>query len=64
MRNRFSNIKSSLNDQATLSVSYNKAGDVQRAQGNLKDALNAYQASLAVIERLTKSNPGNAKSTS
>jgi hypothetical protein len=33
---------------------------VQEAQGNLPDALNSYQASLAVRDRLTKSDPGNA----
>jgi hypothetical protein len=41
-------------------VSYERIGKVQVAQGNLPDALTAYRASLAIMERLTKSNPGNA----
>jgi tetratricopeptide (TPR) repeat protein len=41
-------------------VSYNKVGDVQVAQGNLPAALASYQASLAIRDRLAKSDPGNA----
>jgi hypothetical protein len=33
---------------------------VQVAQGKLADALAAYQARLAIAERLAKSDPGNA----
>ena len=32
-----------------------------RAQGNLPAALAAYQASLAIFERLAKADPGNAE---
>ena len=41
-------------------MSYEKVGDVQVAQGKLPDALASYQASLAIRERLAKSDPGNA----
>jgi tetratricopeptide (TPR) repeat protein len=46
--------------QNDLSVSYNKVGDVQVAQSNLPAALTSYRASLAIRERLAKSDPGNA----
>ena len=38
----------------------NNVGDVQVAQGNLPAALTSYQASLAIMDRLAKSDPGNA----
>ena len=37
-----------------------QVGNVQRAQGNLSAALASYQACLALTDRLTKSDPGNA----
>ena len=43
-----------------LSVSYNRIGDVQVAQGDLAGALTSYRDSLAIAERLAKSDPGNA----
>ena len=46
--------------QRDLSVSYEKVGNVQVAQGNLPAALTSYQAGLAIRERLAKSDPGNA----
>lgn len=46
--------------QLDLSVSYNKVGDVQTAQGDLPAALTSYQVTVAIIERLAKSDPGNA----
>ena len=46
--------------QRDLSVSHNKIGDVQQAQGDLAAALASYQASLAIAERLAKADPGNA----
>ena len=46
--------------QRDLSVSHDKIGDVQRAQGDLAAALTSYQASLAIAERLAKADPGNA----
>ena len=39
---------------------YNKVGDVLVAQGNLPEALNSFRDSLAIAERLAKSDPGNA----
>ncbi|PPC98054.1 MAG: hypothetical protein CTY36_11050, partial [Methylocystis sp.] len=46
--------------QRDLSVSYIKVGDVLVAQGNLPDALKAFKDSLAIREKLTKADPGNA----
>ena len=46
--------------QRDLSVSYDKVGNVQVAQGNLPEALASYQASFAIRERLAKSDPSNA----
>jgi tetratricopeptide (TPR) repeat protein len=46
--------------QRALSVSYNKVGDVQRAQGTLPEALKSYRDSLAIADRLAKADPGNA----
>ena len=46
--------------QRDLSVSYEKVGDVQMAQGDLAGALKSYRDSLAIAERLAKSDPGNA----
>jgi predicted negative regulator of RcsB-dependent stress response len=43
-----------------LSVSFNKIGEVQAAQGDLAAALTSYQASLAIRERLSAADPGNA----
>ena len=41
-------------------MSYNKIGDVQVAQGDLAGALKSYSDSLAIADRLAKSDPGNA----
>ena len=46
--------------QRDLSVSYEKAGNVQMAQGDLAGALKSYSGSLAIAERLAQSDPGNA----
>ncbi|HXN88448.1 MAG TPA: hypothetical protein VN890_03705 [Methylocella sp.] len=46
--------------QRDLSVSYNRVGNVQNAQGDLKAARQSYQDSLAIRVRLAKSDPGNA----
>ncbi len=46
--------------QRDLSVSHNKIGDVQVAQGDLPAALTSFQASLASVERLAEADPGNA----
>ena len=40
--------------------SYDRIGDVQVAQGDLAGALKSYRDSLAIIDRLAKSDPGNA----
>ena len=47
-------------DSRDLSVSQEKIGDVQFAQGNLPAALTSYQASHDIFERLAQSDPGNA----
>jgi tetratricopeptide (TPR) repeat protein len=46
--------------QRDLSVAYDEVGNVLVAQGNLRDALQAYRDSLAIRERLAKADPGNA----
>ena len=46
--------------QRDLSVTHNKIGNVQVAQGDLPAALTSYQASLAIRDRLAKADPGNA----
>ena len=46
--------------QRDLSVSHERIGEVQQAQGDLAAALTSYQASLAIAERLAKADPGNA----
>ena len=43
-----------------LSVSYDKVGDVQLAQGNLPEALKSFRDGLAIRDRLAKADPGNA----
>jgi tetratricopeptide (TPR) repeat protein len=43
-----------------LAVSYEKVGDVLVAQGNLPEALKFYRDSLAIRDRLAKSDLGNA----
>jgi hypothetical protein len=40
-------------------VSYERVGDVLRAQRNRADALTSYRASLAVVEHLANTDPGN-----
>ena len=47
-------------DDRDLSVSYDRIGDVQVAQGDLAGALTSYRDCLAIFDRLTKSDPGNA----
>ncbi|MGP0093251.1 MAG: hypothetical protein ACLPKB_25400 [Xanthobacteraceae bacterium] len=46
--------------QRDLSVSYNKVGDVQVAQGNLPEALKSFRDSLAIRDRLAQADPNNA----
>ena len=46
--------------QRDLSVSYDKVGDVQVAQGDLAAAMQSYRDSLAIRQRLAQSDPGNA----
>jgi tetratricopeptide (TPR) repeat protein len=46
--------------QNDLWVAFGKVGNVQVAQGALPQALASYLASLAIAERLAKSDPGNA----
>jgi hypothetical protein len=42
------------------SVSYERIGDVLKAQGNLAEALKSFRDGLAIRERLAQSDPGNA----
>lgn len=46
--------------QRTLSVGYEKVGDVQLAQGDLAGALKSYRDEVALQERLAKQDPSNA----
>ena len=43
-----------------LGVSNERIGNVQMVQGDLAGALASYRARFAVINRLAKSDPGNA----
>ncbi len=47
-------------NEAKLSEGLIWVGDVQVAQGDLAGALKSYRDSLAIMERLAKSDPGNA----
>jgi tetratricopeptide (TPR) repeat protein/pimeloyl-ACP methyl ester carboxylesterase len=47
-------------NEPDLGASYDRLGDVQVAQGDLKAALKSYSDSLAIAERLAQSDPGNA----
>ena len=42
-------------------MSYSKVGDVLKAQGNLPEALKSYRDALAIADRLTRADPGNAE---
>jgi hypothetical protein len=46
--------------QHDLSVSLDKIGEVQVAQGNRPDALASFRDGFAIRDRLAKSDPGNA----
>ncbi len=46
-------------DERDLSVSYNRMGDVQVAQGDLAGALTSFRKGLKIAERLSASDPGN-----
>jgi hypothetical protein len=46
--------------QGDLSMSYEKVGDVLKAQGKLDEALKAYRDSLAIRERLAAADRSNA----
>jgi hypothetical protein len=47
--------------QRDLSVAYENVGGMQEALGNRAGALKSYSDSLAMRERLAKSDPGNAE---
>ena len=58
---RFASLNSEREEaNAQLSESYIKVGDVLMAQGNHVEALKSYRDGLAVADRLTKADPGNA----
>ena len=44
-----------------LALSHDKLGDRQVAQGDLSGALKSYSDSLAIIDRLSVSDPGNTE---
>jgi tetratricopeptide (TPR) repeat protein len=46
--------------QRDLAVTYSTVADVLKVQGKLREALNSYQASLAIMARLAKADLGNA----
>ncbi len=46
--------------QRDLSVSYEKAGDALKAQGDLPEALKAYRESLSIRERFANADPDDA----
>jgi tetratricopeptide (TPR) repeat protein len=48
-------------DDRDLSVSHNRIGDTQVAQGSLDAALKSFRDGLVMIDRLTKSDPGNTE---
>jgi hypothetical protein len=41
-------------------VTYSAVGDVLKVQGKLREALQSYSASLAIMDRLAKTDVGNA----
>src|SRR5215469_10709688 len=47
--------------QRDLSISYDKLGDVQLAQGDLAAALRGYTDGKAIAEKLARSDPSNAQ---
>jgi hypothetical protein len=47
--------------QRDLSVSYNKIGDVQSAQGDLTSALSSYKQGLDIRQKLAARDPANAQ---
>jgi tetratricopeptide (TPR) repeat protein len=48
-------------DQRDLSVSHDRIGDVQQAQGDLAAALASYQAGLSIRKRLAEADPSHAE---
>jgi len=48
-----------LRSHSDLSVSYNKIGDVQVAQGDLPWALSSYKQGLEIAQKLAARDPGN-----
>src|SRR4051812_38236837 len=46
--------------QRDLSISWERVGDVRRAQGDLAGALQAYEDARRIRETLAASDPGNA----
>ena len=47
--------------QRDLSISHERIGDTQRAQGDLAGALKSYQAGMAIRQRLAASDPSNSE---
>jgi tetratricopeptide (TPR) repeat protein len=57
---RFIEMARRTGDDREVSVGLNRLGDVQVAQGDLAGALKSYRDSLAIADRLARSDPGNA----
>ena len=47
--------------QRDLSISHERIGDTQRAQGDLAGALKSYQAGMAIRQRMAASDPSNSE---
>ena len=47
--------------QRDLSVSHNKIGDIEQAQGDLAAALTSFQAGMAIRRKLTAADPDNSE---
>ena len=47
--------------QRDLSVSYDRIGDVQRAQGDLPSALSSYKQGLEIAQKLAARDPANTE---
>ena len=47
--------------QRDLSVSHNKIGDIEQAQGNLAAALTSFKAGMLIAQKLAAADPGNSE---
>ena len=56
---RYIELARRMGNEGELSAGLNGLGDVQVARGDLVGALKSYNDSLAIADRLSKSDPGN-----